>query len=238
MDVVATHPYLEEELLIDATIRHPSSVKAVKAASEPAAAAIEGENEKFKRYPPTRGKRVVPAAMETWGRIGPHFMSLLLSLHAHGRRRDIAHGCPAGNYLQRWFLMLSSTIARTTAKAMFDAMYAQAPQGGVLPPSSVIDENIVRQTHISFLQQTGFPVDDWLVGAPSSHVPTPVPPRVSIAVPVGENRQQPSAKAASGGAKTAPVLPIAVEEDELDEVELDLPYSPATPPAVPSDIVD
>ena len=99
MDVVATHPYLEEELLIDATIRHPSSVKAVKAASEPAAAAIEGENEKFKRYPPTRGKRVVPAAMETWGRIGPHFMSLLLSLHAHGRRRDIAHGCPAGNYL-------------------------------------------------------------------------------------------------------------------------------------------
>lgn len=49
MDVVATHPYLEEELLIDATVRHPSSVKLHKASTEPAAAAQAGEAEKALR---------------------------------------------------------------------------------------------------------------------------------------------------------------------------------------------
>lgn len=52
MDVVATHPFLEEELLIDVTVRHPTSVKIVKAASEPGAAAMAGEADKRARYPP------------------------------------------------------------------------------------------------------------------------------------------------------------------------------------------
>lgn len=113
---------------------------------------------------------MILAAMETWGRLSPQFLHLLQMLHAHGRRRDIAHGSPPGNYLQRWLLMLSSTIARTTAKAMFDAMYAHSPSGAVLPPSSVVDEQLVQQTHISFLGQHAFPTEEWLIGAPTSHV--------------------------------------------------------------------
>ena len=52
--------------------------------------------------------------------------------------------------------MLSSTITRTTAKAIFDAMYAHSPQGSVLPPSSVISPGTVAQTHVSFLGQSLF----------------------------------------------------------------------------------
>lgn len=60
MDIVASHPLLQEELLIDVMVRHPTSVKLHKAGSEPGAAALAGENDKRTRYPPTRGKRVVP----------------------------------------------------------------------------------------------------------------------------------------------------------------------------------
>ena len=125
--------------------------------------------------------------------------------------------------------MLSSTIARTSAKAMFDAMYAQAPQGSILPPSAVIDDKIVQQTHISFLRQCSFPTEDWMVGAPSSHV---LPPERVVA-PTFQARYGPGAKIALDGAKNAPVLPVIEEEVAIVEDDPDLMYSPSTPPAAP-----
>jgi hypothetical protein len=125
--------------------------------------------------------------------------------------------------------MLSSTIARTSAKAMFDAMYAQAPQGNVLPPSAVIDDKIVQQTHISFLRQCSFPTEDWMVGAPSSHVSPPE----RVAAPAVPTQRRPGAKIAPAGAKNAPVLPVIEEGVEIVEDDPDLMYSPATPPAAP-----
>ena len=65
--------------------------------------------------------------------------------------------------------MLSSTITRTTAKAIFDAMYAHSPTGSVLPPSSVISPDTVAQTHVSFLGQSLFPTDDWIAASRASH---------------------------------------------------------------------
>ena len=75
--------------------------------------------------------------------------------------------------------MLSSTITRTTAKAIFDSMYAHSPQGSVLPPSSVISPETVAQTQISFLGQSLFPTDEWNASIRASHaeVTSPVSSR-------------------------------------------------------------
>jgi hypothetical protein len=211
MDVVATHPFLSDEFYIDATVRHPSAVAPLRAASEPGAAAVAGENDKHVRYPPTRGKRVIPAAMETWGRLGPQFISLLQTLHAHGRRRDAAHGAPMGNYLQRWLLMLSATITRTTAKAIFDSMYAHSPSGSVLPPSAVISPDLVSQTCVSFLGQSLFPTDSWLAASRASHADI-------TGSPIRATRRQ---------AGVSPTLPLATDSPTHSSVQpTDSPYLP------------
>ncbi len=106
MDVVATHPYLATEFLIDATVRHPMSTRVPNSCSEPGAAASMGEADKHDRYPLSRGRQVTPCAIESWGRIGPEFLCFLQHLHTLGRRRDRAHGSTPGNYLQRWQVVL------------------------------------------------------------------------------------------------------------------------------------
>ena len=104
--------------------------------------------------------------------------------------------------------MLSSTLARTSAKAMFDAMYAHAPDGAVLPPSSVIAPEVIAQTHLSFLGQMNFPTEDWACGARASHavVSSPVSP------PSDVSRER---------AKIASSLPVVSELTPED-----LAYSP------------
>lgn len=69
MDVMATHPFLAQELLIDVTVRHPMAVNRANVATEPGVAASVGEADKFRQYPPCSGKSVLPAAMAGLGRI-------------------------------------------------------------------------------------------------------------------------------------------------------------------------
>ncbi len=172
MDVVATHPYLPTEFLVDATVRHPMSTRVPNACSEPGAAAAMGEADKHDRYPPSRGRQVTPCAIESWGRIGPEFHCFLQHLHTMGRRRDRAHGVPLGNYLQRWQIMLSATLNRAIARAIFDSLYAHSPQGDVLPPAARIDPDAAEALHSHFLQQGLFPNDAWTGAAPAAPLST------------------------------------------------------------------
>ena len=110
LDVVASHPVDSTEFLLDATIRHPMSVRYKLAPSVPGLAAISGENDKQLRYPASGGRSVTPCSLETWGRLGPSLTRFLDSLSASAQRRDVAHSLPRGLYLQRWLTMLSCNL--------------------------------------------------------------------------------------------------------------------------------
>ena len=135
LDVFASHPFDATEFLLDATVRHPMASNSAKLAPLiPGAAAISGEHDKHIRYPAKKGRCVTPCAIETWGRLGPAMHSFLESLSSTAQRRDLAHGLPRGNYMQRWLTMLSCTLNKAISKAIFDSLYYSAPS-----PSSPID---------------------------------------------------------------------------------------------------
>lgn len=119
--------------------------------------------------------------------------------------------------------MLSSTIARTTAKAMFDAMYVHSPQGAVLPPSAVISPDVVAQTHVSFLGQMAFPAEDWHAAAPASHVE------------VVSSKERQKLRTEARGVTSAPPLPVdppSSSEDWLHSLDsLGIGEGAATPPS-------
>ncbi len=67
--------------------------------------------------------------------------------------------------------MLSATLNRAIARAIFDSLYAHSPQGDVLPPSARVDGDTAAGLHAHFLGQNLFPTDNWTGAAPASPVP-------------------------------------------------------------------
>ncbi len=68
--------------LIDVTVRHPDPTQraATDCGIHDGAAALAGDAEKLARYPPKDGLKLIPASIETWGRMSPVFCDLLREL--------------------------------------------------------------------------------------------------------------------------------------------------------------
>ena len=113
-----------QDLLVDVTIRHPTaSAYARAAADHDGAAARAAEVDKGKRYPPQGGRRVVPFAMETWGRLGPEADALLESLAAEAARHAHRRGqaTVASAFLRRWRATLDAALQKALAAALVSA---------------------------------------------------------------------------------------------------------------------
>ena len=145
LDVVASHPFDSTEFLLDATVRHPMASNSAKLAPLiPGSAALNGEHDKHIRYPASKGRCVTPCAIETWGRLGPAMHSFLESLSATAQRRDLAHGLPRGNYMQRWLTMLSCTLNKAISRAIFDSLYYSSPSlNATIDPTTILSQDQV-----------------------------------------------------------------------------------------------
>ena len=108
---------------MDVSIRHPASVRyADQAWHTDGVANTRADAEKQARYPPSGGKRVITAAIETWGRCGKELRDLLVMLSAHARARDSSRGLPQQRYLRKWRLKLTTALNRAVSRAFSDAL--------------------------------------------------------------------------------------------------------------------
>jgi hypothetical protein len=113
-----------QDLLVDVTVRHPmASAYQPGAADADGVAAVAGEGDKTERYPSSGGRRVVPFAMETWGRLGPAAEALLESLAAEATRQSLRRGqaTTASAYLRRWRATLDAALQKAMAAALSSA---------------------------------------------------------------------------------------------------------------------
>lgn len=113
-----------QDLLVDVTVRHPmASAYQPGAADADGVAAVAGEGDKAERYPSSGGRRVVPFAMETWGRLGPAAEALLESLAAEATRQSLRRGqaTTASAYLRRWRATLDAALQKAMAAALSSA---------------------------------------------------------------------------------------------------------------------
>ena len=87
------------------------------------AAALSAEEQKLERYPPCGGRKIVPFAMETWGRLGAQAEELLESVAAeasrHAQRRG--HAYTASDFLRRWRATLDAVVQKALARALMSA---------------------------------------------------------------------------------------------------------------------
>jgi len=115
------------EFLVDVSVRHPASVRyADQAWHTDGVANKRADTEKQARYPPSGGKQVITAAIETWGRCGKELRDLLVMISAHARARDSSRGLPPQRYLRKWRLKLSTGLNRALSRAFSDALVADA----------------------------------------------------------------------------------------------------------------
>ena len=86
-------------------------------------AALRAEERKFERYPEKDGRRIVPFAVETWGRLGEHAENLLQVLAAEATRyaRMRGHATTASNFLRRWRATLDAVLQRGIAMSLISA---------------------------------------------------------------------------------------------------------------------
>ena len=122
MDIVATAPGAPT-LFIDATVRHPQQMgQYAQSTSVDGAACQHAEADKLKRYPSTGGLHVVPAAIETWGRIGKHLHNLLGDLQAHGALVSQLSATSSSRGMHRWHALLGTAIVRSIHHAVVTSM--------------------------------------------------------------------------------------------------------------------
>ena len=121
VDVLGWHMVLGEYLL-DVAVRHPLAQRvAHKASTCPGHAALQGETDKHSRYPDRSGRRIVPLAIETFGRIGSEFNEWLLTLSSAARAQDRSLGLAGGRHLSKWRLQLSTAVYKGIAKTLEDS---------------------------------------------------------------------------------------------------------------------
>ena len=122
MDIVATAPGAPT-LFIDATVRHPQQTgQYAQSTSVDGVACQHAESEKLKRYPSVGGLHVVPAALETWGRLGKHLHNLLGDLQAHGALVSQLSATSASRGMQRWYALLGTALVRSIHNAVVTSM--------------------------------------------------------------------------------------------------------------------
>ena len=116
MDVVAHLPS-GEEFLIAASIWNPLALRYVTAAFSTAGFAAEtGDKDKTCRYPTAQGKSVVPCVIESFGRLGPHFLLFIdrITHLAQTYHTDLAGS--ARKFKDDLLLDLSATINKIISK--------------------------------------------------------------------------------------------------------------------------
>ena len=95
IDVEADLHPMDEGLLIDGTIRHPTADHVIVAASKSPGAAIRtAERDKHRRYPDMAGRSVIVAALETFGRYSQDLDDLLGRLAGLASLKQAARGRP------------------------------------------------------------------------------------------------------------------------------------------------
>ena len=122
LDVVCSTPGALMSSMLDVTIRCPHAVRTSdghrSAASQPAQAAIDGEQEKAARY----GAAVKPIAFETYGRMGPCSMAALkgATLHLSSLKRGVRGSGQSLYAMMRLDLerALIQAVADTTLRAL------------------------------------------------------------------------------------------------------------------------
>ena len=120
-------------LFLDVTIRYgvPGGVTQLAAAARgPGAVNRTAEIEKRLRYPDGRSPwKVVPFAIETFGRVGISALKLLRGL-ARARAQGIAHDGQAvvSSLLQRWGARISVALHRSNAMRLRSALGCAEPE--------------------------------------------------------------------------------------------------------------
>ena len=111
------------ECLLDVSVRHHGAARYVEQAHHTSGYANScAEKEKHTRYPDAGGRRVICAAVETFGRVGPEFLSWMESLSSIARVHDRVRGLSAQRYLQKWRSLLSTTLARSIVQVISSAL--------------------------------------------------------------------------------------------------------------------
>ena len=122
MDIVATAPGAPT-LFIDAIVRHPQQTgQYAQSTFVDGVACQHSEADKLKRYPSTGGLHVVPAALETWGRIGKHLQNHLGDLQAHGALVCQLSATSSSRGMRRWHALLGTAIVRSIPNAVVTSM--------------------------------------------------------------------------------------------------------------------
>ena len=111
------------ECLLDVTIRHPGASRYVDLAHQVSGHANAcAEKEKHNRYPDSGGRRIICAAVESYGRIGPEFLSWMESLASIARVHDRVRGLSAQRYLQKWRSLISVSVSRAIVHVIGSAL--------------------------------------------------------------------------------------------------------------------
>ena len=112
MDLTMWAPTAPAELWVDATVRNPCAQQCVKRASRMQGVALRvAATEKARRY----GSRVICAATESFGYIGPGMEALLDHIADFAPRR------PPKGRRQQWELRVGMALARSLARSFRDS---------------------------------------------------------------------------------------------------------------------
>ena len=111
------------EILVDGTARQPLAERYLEdSCREAGVACRRAEAEKHVRYQDGRGRSVVAAAVEQWGRIGEEAEELMRMLAKAADEWDRARGGGGeGGRLRRWRVRLDAVIQRSLARSVEDA---------------------------------------------------------------------------------------------------------------------
>ena len=119
MDICASGHVSLRDRHIDITVRHSlCEVYAPRNARVPGAALEVAEREKEDRYPTAVGMHCTPAALESYGRMGPAFGSLIADLCSGASEDRVSRGLPARSPRRRWLAELSVLFAVHCAGAV------------------------------------------------------------------------------------------------------------------------
>jgi hypothetical protein len=191
MDVVAHLP-TGEEYLIDASIRNPLAQRyAVAAFSRYGFAADCGEQDKRHRYPLTKGKKVEPCVIESFGRLGTHFHAMLdQAVHLTNKFQSDRSG-GARNLKDEWLTDISATLSKVISRnyrnSICGNMHGDPPVHTLFPsqpqqghPSARL--SLLRSPLCTMVNQPQRCPSPWGAPAPASAPPPAVVPNVGAPV--------------------------------------------------------
>ena len=115
------------DFLGDVTVCHPAAVRYQPGATCcEAHAADKRAAEKSEQYVQASGRRLVPLASETWGRLGTHAEEVLLQWAAAANRRDWQRGRAPAQRARRWRCALDASLQQSTARMLLACGFGHA----------------------------------------------------------------------------------------------------------------